>query len=98
VLVNDKVQSKFQNLLLQIRNNDPKLKDPENNIFNDSDFSIDEGDDPKKHSKSDKAFTYKDQLHQEAIQKFDKSDDEASDSDDNDTMFKKANKETKDEE
>ena len=77
-----------------IRNNDPKLKEIQNELFNDEDFEDDNegGQGEKKSNKKDKKLTYKDQIRQDAL----KGDISDSDEENKKNMFqkKKGTKET----
>lgn len=73
-----KVETKFNELLVRINNNDKTLMETEGDYFQESDFAeSDQGEQPQKR---DKKITYKDVIRENALNKLD-NDESASDSD-----------------
>lgn len=88
-LINPRFESKFLETIAMIRNNDPKLKDIKDELFQDDDFEEDDVN-LAKASTSKKKLTYKDQIRQDALRRGAAS--ESEDSDDSEvaaSLFKK---------
>jgi protein KRI1 len=66
-LINAAVEKKFLETIAMIRDNDPKLKKVEGELFKDSDFEEDESASDR--GKEAKKLTYKDQIRSEVLKR-----------------------------
>ena len=73
-LINPKVEKKYLETLIMIRENNPKLKELKEDLFKDSDFEQEENGNNEQ--KASKPITYKDLLREEILEKMSDSEDD----------------------
>ena len=74
-LINAKVEKKFLETIAMIRANDPKLKETQGEVFQDTDFEEADGGVTKK--QNDKKLTYKDQIREDVLKREKKGESDA---------------------